>query len=219
MIERKHLNTSKGLKEAYNESYRRSPFGETARFYRWVLKLLRVPAGGQLLDIGCGAGGLVRQAGAQGISAIGVDLSNEAVAQARAADEHGRYLIGNGERLPFADGQFQWITHLGNLEHFLDPVRGAAELNRLLRVDGQAAIMLPNSYYSGDLWRVIRTGRGPDHHQAIDRFATVTEWWELLEEAGLQVMRTVPYNKFKLWKRLLPKNLAYHFIFLCRRGS
>ena len=29
--------------------------------------------------------------------------------------------------------------------------------------------MLPNAYYSGDLWKVIRTGRGPDHHQAIDR--------------------------------------------------
>lgn len=79
-------------------------------------------------------------------------------------------------------------------------------------------MLLPNAYYSGDLWRVIRTGRGPDHHQAIDRFATCEEWRDLLVAAGLRVERVERWDKGKLWKRLLPFHLAYHFLYLATRA-
>jgi len=109
------------------------------------------------------------------------------------------------------------LVCLGNLEHFLDPAAGARELARVLAPEGRGVIMLPNAYYSGDLWRVIRTGRGPDHHQAIDRFATCEEWRDLLESAGLRVEAVERWDKGKLWKRLLfPFHLAYHFVYLVR---
>ena len=52
------------------------------------------------------------------------------------------------------------------------------------------------------------------HHQAIDRFATCEEWRDLLQEAGLRVRAVERWDKGKLWKRLLPFHLAYHFLFL-----
>jgi SAM-dependent methyltransferase len=128
-----------------------------------------------------------------------------------------RLVLGDGERLPFRDGAFPFVTHLGNLEHFLDPDLGAREVARMLPLGGRAAFLLPNAYYTGDIWRVIRTGYGPDHRQSIDRFATAGEWRDLLEAAGLRVRRALAYNKFKWWKRLFPFHLAYHFLFVCER--
>jgi hypothetical protein len=60
----------------------------------------------------------------------------------------------------------------------------------------------------------VTTGRGPDHHQAIDRFASHGEWRTLLEGAGLRVDAVERWDKGKRWKRLFPFALAYHFVFL-----
>jgi len=107
---------------------------------------------------------------------------------------------------------------LGNLEHFLDPGAGAAELARVLRPDGLAAIMLPNAYYSGDLWRRLRGRGGPNHHQAIDRFASCAEWRDLLGAGGLLVRSVHRWDKGKRWKRIFPFWLAYHFVYVASRS-
>ena len=80
-------------------------------------------------------------------------------------------------------------------------------------------MLLPNSFYSGDIWRVIRFGYGPDHHQPSERFGTIHEWRDFLEASGLKVQEIRPYNRFKWWKRLLPRNLAYHFLYRCTPQS
>jgi len=217
MIERRRVETQRALRAAYNELHGRVRLEERPRFYDWVLdRLGPAAAGARLLDIGCGRGGLLRAAAARGLRAAGIDLSDVAAGEARRAGARA-VAVACGEALPFADGSFPLVAHLGNLEHFLDPRRGAREIARVLAPAGRAAVLLPNAYYSGDIWRVVRTGYGPDHHQPIDRFATAGEWRDLLEGEGLAVSATVPYNKFKWWKRLLPLNLAYHFLFLCTR--
>ena len=147
---------------------------------------------------------------------MGIDISDVALAEARRAAPHAHLTLSQGESLPFPNAAFHQSVCLGNLEHFLEPAVGARELGRVTRRDGWVWVMLPNSYYSGDLWRVIRAGYGPDHHQPIERFGTINEWRQLLEDNDLTVERIFPYNRFKWWKRLLPKNLAYHFVYQCR---
>lgn len=212
MIERRTVSTPRELRAAYNEIYARAEFGEKEALYARVGRLLEAPPGATVLDVGCGGGQFLAWAAARGLRPVGLDLADLALARARARGQE-RLVLAQGERLPFAEAAFERVVCLGNLEHFLDPAAGARELRRVLAPGGRGAVLLPNAFYSGDIWRVIRTGRGPDHHQAIDRFATCEEWRDLLQAAGLRVLQVQRWDKGKWWKRLLPFQLAYHFLF------
>ncbi|MEA3377653.1 MAG: methyltransferase domain-containing protein, partial [Chloroflexota bacterium] len=93
------------------------------------------------------------------------------------------------------DNAFHYVTNLGSLEHYPDIPRGVREMVRVLKPDGRAAILLPNSYYLADiLWQVWRTGYGPSHQQPLERFATVGEWSDILSEGGIDILRIHAYN-------------------------
>jgi SAM-dependent methyltransferase len=218
VIERRTVSTLRELRAAYDATYARAEYGEKDALHAKALGLLAPAAGERVLDVGCGGGQFLAYAAAQGLAPVGVDISREALRRARARGV-APLVLAQGERLPFPDGAFRAVACLGNLEHFLDPAAGARELRRVLASDGRAVVMLPNAYYSGDLWRLVTTGRGPDHHQAIDRFASCAEWRALLEAAGLRVQAVDRWDKGKAWKRLFPFNLAYHFLYLATRGD
>lgn len=216
------------MRAAYDAAYARSPIRDTDRFYRLLARraasaLSAARRGAPLaLDVGCGGGYWLRElllALPDGrATAVGLEVSRVALAIARDAAPGARLLLAQGETAPFPDDTFDIVACLGNLEHFLDPAAGVREISRVLRPEGLAWILLPNSYYSGDIWRVLTTGYGPNHHQIIDRFATLNEWRDLLEAHGLRVEGVEPYNRFKWWKRLLPRAFAYHFLFRARKA-
>jgi len=216
VIERRHAQSLSELRAAYNETYARAEYGEKEALYELVWELLRPAPGAAVLDVGCGAGPFEAYAQARGLRTLALDLSDEALKKA-AARGRGPLLLAQGERLPLADASFERVVCLGNLEHFLDPAAGARELARVLTPAGVAVVMLPNSRYSGDLWKRLITGEGPNHHQAIDRFATDAEWRALLSEAGLRVDAAHRWDKGKRWKRIFPFQLAYHFVYRCSR--
>ncbi len=202
----------------YDALYRRSPFEDTATCYNWVLRLAGARPQEPVLDVGCGVGGALSAIAAVGAQPWGVDVSREALVRARERQGNAILIVADGSRLPLADRSFRVILNLGTLEHLSDLEGGIREMARILRTDGTAWILLPNLFYSGAIWRSIRFGYGPDHHQPIDRFATVNEWRDLLEAGGLSVRRWWPYHKGKWWKRLLPRSLAWHFLFEARRA-
>lgn len=212
MRERRTVGTLGELRAAYNATYAQAEYGEQAALYALVLELLAAPDGARVLDVGCGTAPFSQFAAARGLRTVSLELADEALGKAHARGV-ADLVLAQGERLPFRDGAFERLVCLGNLEHFLDPAAGARELARVLARDGRGVVMLPNAYYSGDLWKVIRTGRGPDHHQAIDRFATCAEWQDLLEAGGLRVDEVRRWDKGKRWKRLFPFQLAYHFVY------
>jgi len=221
----------------YNKIYlQRGRLRDAPALYRWVLDLLQLTPGNWLLDVACGEGVLVSMAKARGIYAVGLDISWRAAYLAKSVT-NGYILVGEGESLPFGDATFDAVTNLGGLEHFVDPEQGVREIRRVLKPNGYAAILLPNSYYLVDIiWHVWRTGYGPSHKQPLERFATFGEWRDLLEAGGLRVERFYKYN-FLLprsrddweWylrrpRRLLyliiapfiPFNLSYSFLYVCR---
>ncbi|MCA8961619.1 MAG: class I SAM-dependent methyltransferase [Planctomycetes bacterium] len=202
-------------REVYDELYRRTGFGDAPRFYRWVTRRIAARPEDRILDIGCGAGGALVELERAHSSAIGLDFSAVAL---RAARIRTRLPLvqGDGTRLPFPDQSFDHVLNLGNLEHFAELGAGVREMRRVLKPDGRAWVLLPNLFYSGAIWRAVRFGTGPDHHQPIDRFATRAEWRAVLEAGGLGVIRSEPYHKGKWWKRMLPSNLAWHFLYETR---
>jgi SAM-dependent methyltransferase len=214
------------VRAAYDATHARSLLRDSDRFYRMMARRiadgLRSSRAGRaaLLDAGSGGGHLLREAARVGPGAFaalhGLDISRVAIRAARREAPRAILLLAEGERLPYEDRVFDAVACLGNLEHFLEPARGARELARVCRPDGTIWVLLPNSHYSGDIWRVIRTGYGPSHHQPVERFASVNEWRDFLEANGLAVDAVTPYNRFKWWKRLLPGNLAWHFLYRAR---
>ncbi|MCH2373207.1 MAG: class I SAM-dependent methyltransferase [Planctomycetes bacterium] len=209
---------------SYDRHYREAPFRDSTRYYDWLARKvvahlpqndIRPP---RIVDVGCGGGYLLAALTRlrPRLSMVGVELSGEALRLARIETPKTNLLRAQGELLPLPSRTFDTVVCSGNLEHFVNPAAGAQELARVCRADGRIWTLLPNSFYSGDIWRVITTGYGPNHHQIIDRFASIHEWRDLLEAHGHEIEAIAPYNRFKWWKRLLPRNLAYHFLYRTR---
>jgi ubiquinone/menaquinone biosynthesis C-methylase UbiE len=231
--------TQDSITHIYNELFQYpGRLRDSEAYYHWVLDRLHLTAGSSLLDIACGEGMLVYAARKRLINGYGVDISSQGLKLAYQRLRLPIISIANGERLPFRDQSFDFVTNLGSLEHFLDPQSGIREMIRVLKLNGKAALSLPNSYYLADiLWQVWRTGYSASHRQPLERFAAFREWWDTLEEGGFRVVKAYKYNfcfprsrDDLQWYRRHPKkilnlliapfipfNLSNHFLFICLR--
>ncbi len=122
-----------------------SPAGRTRRLA--VFEALGPQAGGRYLDIGCGGGHLVRElalaVGEKG-RAVGIDVSADQVAAAAdycqglpAADTR----TGDVTALDFAAGSFDGVASIQVLEYVTELDRACAEIRRVLRPGGKAALI------------------------------------------------------------------------------
>jgi SAM-dependent methyltransferase len=232
-------DSSKGWsKDGYEAIYHRGGFGHPDGFYRWLLSLLNAQPGRIFLDISCGVGTLPRLAAQADLKAHGVDFSQVALQIAYRESPQPDWVAGDAEHLPYADATFDYVTSIGSLEHYTHPEAGARELARILKADGRACVLLPNTFgLLGNVWHALRTGRTFEDGQPIQRYAARLEWQNLLEEGGLTVERTVqcefagprrladagwylthPKDLVRLvLSPLVPLNLANYFVFLCSR--
>jgi SAM-dependent methyltransferase len=242
MLEIRHermTDTSATLR-AYNELY--ADFGILHRdsFYLWLLGQLAPEPGTRLIDVSCGEGRLTSLARRRGLRAIGIDFAEVSLRKARQAEPLAVWAVGNGESLPVADASVDYITHIGSLEHYIAPERGAAEIARVLRPGGRACILVPNAYgLWGNIVHVWRNGEIYDDGQPLQRYATRRAWERLLESGGLEVIRAIGYGELefprtwhdacwlaarphKLLRYLLslfiPTNLANDLVFICARA-
>lgn len=149
-----------------------------------------------LLDVACGAGGLVVEAAPHVESATGVDLSEGMLELARSRLQAARaaHPLDNlelvqapSDALPFDDGSFTAVVCTTALHHFPDPQRSIDEMARVLAPGGRLVI--------GDACRDLITTK------VIDRFQ---RWFEkghvgmqrkrdieaMVERAGLRVTRS-----------------------------
>ena len=232
------IRSSDELRAAYNAIYESKGIAQLTSFYKWIFSLLAPESGKRFLDISCGSGALVAEARCRGLYAYGVDLSDKAVHDANAVLGTTCAAVGDAESLPFAGDAFDFVTNIGSIEHYLHPERGVAEIARVLNAEGQACILLPNSYsLLENVWTVMRTGDVGDQGQPIERYATRVQWEKLLCDNGLSVCRTVRYNlaiprawsdwiwyvkrpRKLLWllaSLFVPLNLSGCFVFLCKK--
>ncbi len=226
-------------KQEYEKIYADEGICQLDSFYKWLLRLLSPQPGKLFLDVACGEGRLSGWAQSRGLNSHGVDFSERAARLASSGGK-GSFTVGDGEALPYKNGCFDYVTSIGSLEHYRDPLKGIEEITRLLAPEGQALILLPNTFgIMHNVWTALRTGRPGMDKQPIQRYATVREWEDLLNQGGLRVVRIFKYEREfpTSWKdgrwylghrknlvRLLltpfiPLNWACCFVFKCLKND
>jgi SAM-dependent methyltransferase len=106
------------------------------------------PAAMSLLDIGCGVGLIHPYLASRFKDMVGVDVSAEALASARANNPSNLYWQYDGVRLPFADQCFDAAIAICVMHHVPPPKWGGfvAEARRILRPGGMLMIFEHNPW-------------------------------------------------------------------------
>jgi methionine biosynthesis protein MetW len=166
---------------------------------RGWLDPLMVP-GHVALDVGCGDGGRYGDEGRQhGVEVHGVDISEVAVAAARARGMNAR-VASLTDPLPYPDATFDVAICLEVLEHLVDPAAVVHEIRRVLKPGGRALLSVPNAAFWTTRMELLFTGhfnpRGSpvtqracpwrDPHLRFFSFRTMAA---MLAEGGLAVVR------------------------------
>ncbi|HEV8426364.1 MAG TPA: class I SAM-dependent methyltransferase [Pyrinomonadaceae bacterium] len=120
-------------------------------------------SGARLLEIGCGMGTDLLQFARGGARCTGIDLTPRSVEitrhRFRLYGADGRFMISDGEHLPFQSESFDVVYSNGVLHHTPDTAGAIREVHRVLRPGGTAKVML---YHRNSLnyWIEIVLRRG-----------------------------------------------------------
>lgn len=222
------------LQASYERIWEAGELKEEPRYYRWILDLLEVEPGRLLLDVACGAGYLLHEAEMRRLRVSGIDISANAIRRAQARCSRAEIRQGSAEVLPYPARQFDYVTCLGSLEHFVHPEVALTEMRRVLKPDGKMCVVVPNQWFVPDVLRGWIDGEGLNHGQEIERFYSLNEAKSLLKKNGLFLPKIAAYSPphlvqarpfkqmngllqllYRFLYRMIPVKGAYVFVFIC----
>ena len=123
--------------------------------------------GCDVLDIACGEGYGSALLAQVATSVIGVDVSGEAVAYAKATypGENISFEVGDARKIPLPDASVDRLVSFETLEHFYDHGTFMAEAARVLRPDGLLIISSPER----DIYSPVGSNANPYHARELSR--------------------------------------------------
>jgi ubiquinone/menaquinone biosynthesis C-methylase UbiE len=136
------------------------------RFLGVIKRLISTHNPRTILDAGCGEGFVLKELDS-GLS-VGVDVSYDALLQAKVTQSGAVYCVGDVMDLPFKDGCFEMVLCFEVLEHLSRPELALKELARVC--GGSCILSVPNTIYFR-LANILRLknlpslGEDPDHIQ------------------------------------------------------
>lgn len=113
--------------------------GEATGLRSWREKLVS-GASGRVLDVGCGTGRNLPLY-SPGMKVIGLDPARETLLKARRRAPGVPLVRGSAEKLPFRDGAFDAVVSGLVFCSVPDPLRGLAEVKRVLAPGGQLRML------------------------------------------------------------------------------
>jgi len=160
--------------------------------YLWpvVERLLPSPAGGRLLDLGCGNGAFAQRLQSLGFQVTGVYPSPSGVGQARSASEAAEFIEASAEPgLAGRIGTFPVIVSLEVIEHVFSPQSFSRCVQELLEPGGRLILSTPYHGYWKNLALAL-SGKLDGHFTALwegghIKFWSVETLTRLFTQAGL----------------------------------
>ena len=142
-----------------------------------------LPHKGEIVDIGCGGGGLIRDLSGRGFRMTGVERDARSLSALNM-----NVLEGSAERLPaLPPGSFDGVVFSHVIEHLVDPLAALRDAARLLKPGGKMFCEVPNNES-----RIAHQSRLSWEHLDIPRhinFFGEASLRRLVVKAGLSVCR------------------------------
>jgi SAM-dependent methyltransferase len=191
----------------------------------WYIPALKIhyallalqPIRGRVLEIGCGAGGMVRSLASYRPDLVytGCDINRKEIAAARKLASKIEFVYGNVYSLPFADDSFAGVVSFDVLEHLEDMGTCLDEVRRVLTPNGRFHFVMPCEGSRGNVegilthlgWRAKKVTCG--HYPYSVR----------------QIEQLLRSHNFRIQKRQFSGHLvqqlvdAFYFSFLHWRGG
>jgi len=161
------------------------------RLFVHRLPIGAAPAGGRLLDVGCGSGLFLLWATELGWDAEGIEINATAVRYAIACGLRVRQ--GTIDEVAYSDNSFDVVTMSHSLEHIRQPVAVLRSVSRMLRPGGKLYLSTPNrggmlAKVAGRRWRQLDI---PRHLY----FLTRVTLGRMLDQCGFSVKRVWTVTK------------------------
>jgi len=150
----------------------------------------------QILEVGCGAGGMLGPLSELG-EVTGIDISHEYMRFCRQRG-HQQVVTGSGYELPFKENSFDMVALFDVIEHIPDDQKVLEEVRRVLKPGGQVFISVPAYQF------MFSQNDRVAHH--LRRY-TANRLNAVLARAGLQSRKTTYFNTF-LFPLILPAVLV-----------
>jgi SAM-dependent methyltransferase len=150
-------------------------YGKAARY------LLTLDRQRSVIDVGCGTGGCLEVLARLGFARlVGVEITEAHVRRARERCPTARYVIADGEALPFKNDSVDCVISAGAIEHYSDPRRGIAEL---CRIATQKLVITSDCY----AWRILQLVGLYRSFMPVDRALWPPHFFRLLRAGGMDV--------------------------------
>ncbi len=143
-------------------------FGRTTvPFITPLLDAAGVGEGTRFLDLACGPGDLTSEAALRGSDAIGADIAEGMVAEAKRRNPTLSFYKAPAEKLPFEAASFDAVCCSFGMHHFAEPEQAAREVHRVLVGDGRFAFTVWSSR-PGQISLFNIVSRAIQEHGGID---------------------------------------------------
>ena len=138
------------------------------------LRMLPEIKGKQGLDVGCGEGHNTRQLAQLGARMTAIDIAPTFIRMAAATDRREaagiRYAIASGQEIPFAAGQFDFVTAFMSMMDLPDQSGALREIHRVLRAGGFLQFSIVHPCFFPPHRRLMRTQAGDVYAVEVGRY-------------------------------------------------